>query len=39
MPEIRDALGHRSLATTDTYLKDLHPDLPHLRQRPPLILD
>jgi site-specific recombinase XerD len=39
MPEIRDALGHSSLATTDTYLKELQPGLDRLRSRPSLTLD
>jgi site-specific recombinase XerD len=36
MPDIRDALGHDSLATTDTYLRDLAPSG---MRRPPLQLD
>ncbi|MEK6252656.1 MAG: site-specific integrase [Actinomycetota bacterium] len=38
MPEIRDALGHGSLATTDAYLRELHPSLDRLRAREPLVL-
>ena len=35
MPDIRDALGHKSLATTDTYLQEITPSG---IERAPLVL-